>query len=147
MVVVHASMPPGKRTIAIVEDDASFRRATATERLLGVAGFEAQTFTSAEELFSSAAPESHACLILDIHLPGISGFELRDHLTASVPPAIFITAEDEESVRQRASLILNSVYLQKPFAGTALLVAVRSLLNRGGSSEEASGLAWAQTIR
>jgi FixJ family two-component response regulator len=60
-------MPPSERTIAIVEDDASFR--CAIERLLRASEFEAQTFTSAEEFLSSAAPELHACLILDIHLP------------------------------------------------------------------------------
>src|SRR5262245_42209335 len=128
-------MPPSKRTIAIVEDDGSFRR--AIERLLRATGFEAQTFASAEKFLSSAAPESHACLILDIHLPGMSGFELLDHLTASAlpPPAIFITAEGEDSVRERASIIPNSVYLQKPFSGAVLLAAVRSLLNRSGSFE------------
>src|SRR5215831_1390944 len=117
-------MPPSKRTIAIVEDDASFRR--AIERLLRAIGFEAQAFASAEEFLSSAAPESHACLILDIHLPGMSGFELLDHLTASVlpPPVIFMTAQNADSLRERASRISNSVYLHKPFAGTALLAAV-----------------------
>ena len=129
-------MHPSKRTIAIVEDDASFRR--ALERLLRAFGFETHTFGSAEEFLNSAMPESHACLILDIGLPGMSGFELLDHLTASAlcPPAIFVTAEDENSVRKRAALIPNSVYLHKPFAGTALLAAVLSLLNRGGSCEQ-----------
>ena len=75
-----------KCTTAIVEDDASFRR--ALERLLRASGFEAHTFGSAEEFLNSAMPESHACLILDIHLPGMSAFELLDHLTASAlrPP-------------------------------------------------------------
>jgi FixJ family two-component response regulator len=108
------------------------------ERLLRAIGFEAQTFVSAEEFLSSAARGSHACLSLDIHLAGMSGFELLDHLTASLPPppAIFIVAEDEDSLRERASRIPNSVYLQKPFAGTALLAAVLSLLNRSGSCEQ-----------
>ena len=55
-------MPPSKRTIAIVEDDASFRR--AIERLLRAIEFEAQTFASAEEFLGSATPGAHACLIL-----------------------------------------------------------------------------------
>jgi len=59
---------------AIIEDDASFRR--AVERLLRAIGFEAQIFASAEEFLGSAAPGSHACLILDIHPPGMSAFEL-----------------------------------------------------------------------
>ena len=74
-------MPASKCNIAIVEDDASLRR--ALERLLRASGFEAHTFASAEEFLGSAVPESHACLILDIRLPGI---ELFDRLTASAQP-------------------------------------------------------------
>jgi FixJ family two-component response regulator len=100
--------------------------------LLCAFGFEAHTFASAEEFLGSAVPESHACLILDIRLPGMSGFELFDQFTASAPPrpAIFITAQDEDSVRQRASRIPNSVYLCKPVVGAVLLEAIRSLLSR-----------------
>ncbi len=117
-------------TIAIVEDDPSYRH--ALERLLRASGFEAHTFASGEEFLGSAFPESHKCLILDIRLPGMSGFELFDHLTASAQPrpAIFITAQDEDRMRQQASRIPNSVYLRKPVIGAVLLEAVRSLLKR-----------------
>jgi FixJ family two-component response regulator len=123
-------MSVNKCTIAIVEDDASYRR--AMERLLRASGFEAYTFASAEEFLASVVPESHACLILDIHLPGMSGFELFDHLIAMATPrpAIFITAKDQDSQRERASRIPDSVFLHKPFVGTVLLEAVRSLLRR-----------------
>jgi CheY-like chemotaxis protein len=76
--------PASKCIIGIVEDDESFRRALG--RLLCASGFEAHTFASAEEFLESAMPESHACLILDIQLPGMSGFELFDHLIASGRP-------------------------------------------------------------
>ena len=127
---VHPDAGASKSIIGIVEDDESFRR--ALQRLLDASGFEAHTFASAEEFLGSAVPESHACLILDIRLPGMSGFELFDHLTASAqpPPAIFITAQDEDSGRQRASRIPNSVYLGKPVVGAVLLEAIRSLLSR-----------------
>ena len=132
-------MPARKCTIAVVEDDASFRR--ALERLLCASGFEAHTFSSAEEFLGSAVPESHACLILDIRLPGMSGFELFVHLTASARPrpAIFITAQDDDRVRQQASRIPNSVYLRKPVVGAVLLEAVRSLLSRSSSGAESPG--------
>jgi FixJ family two-component response regulator len=77
-------MPVSKCTIAIVEDDASFRR--ALERFLRASGFGAHTFASAEEFLGNVAPESYACLVLNIQLPGRSGFELIDHLTTSAPP-------------------------------------------------------------
>ena len=59
---------------------------------------------------------------------------LWHHLTASAPlrPVIFITAQNQDSLRERASRIPNSAYLRKPFPGAALLEAVRSLLERGG---------------
>jgi FixJ family two-component response regulator len=137
--VVHPDMSASKCSIAIVEDDASFRR--ALERLLSVSGFEAHTFASAEEFLGSAVPESHACLILDIRLPGMSGFELFNHLTASARarPAIFITAQDDDRVRQQASRIPNSFYLRKPVVGAVLLEAVRSLLSRSSSGAESPG--------
>src|SRR5438874_286146 len=127
-------MPAARKcTIAIVEDDASFRR--ALERLLRASGFEAHPFASGEEFLASAAPESHACLILDIHLPGMSGWDLVDRLTASAPPrpVIFITAQHQERVREQASRIAGSVYLRKPFVGAVLLEAVRSLLKERGA--------------
>jgi FixJ family two-component response regulator len=132
-------MPVSKRTIAIVEDDASYRR--ALERLLRASGFEAYTFASAEEFLDSAAPESHGCLILDIHLPGMSGFDLLDRLAASsqLRPAILITGQYQESLRERACRIPDSVYLRKPLIGTVLLDAVRSLLRCSGSLAEGPG--------
>jgi FixJ family two-component response regulator len=136
---VHSDMPASKWTIAIVEDDASLRR--ALERLLCASGFEAHTFASAEEFISTAAPESYACLILDIRLPGMSGFELFDHLTASGQPrpTIFITAQDEDRVRQQASRIPNSVHLRKPVVGTVLLEAIHSLLSDSSSGAASPG--------
>ncbi len=135
---MHSDTPASKWTIAIVEDDASLRR--ALERLLCASGFEAHTFASAEE-FITTAPESYACLILDIRLPGMSGFELSDHLTASGQPrpTIFVTAQDEDRVRQQASRIPNSVYLRKPVVGTVLLEAIRSLLGHSSSGAESPG--------
>jgi FixJ family two-component response regulator len=123
-------MSPNKCTVDIVEDDASFRR--ALERLLRASGFEAFTFASAEEFLQSSAPELHRCLIVDLHLPRMSGFELFDHLVASAAsrPTIFMTAKDQDSLRERASRIPGSVYLRKPFFGSVLLEAVRSLLKR-----------------
>jgi FixJ family two-component response regulator len=129
-------MPPNKWTIDIVEDDASFRH--ALERLLRASGFEVLTFASAEEFLQNSVPELRRCLIIDLHLPGMSGFELFDRLAASAPPrpTIFMTAQDQDSLRERASRIPDSVYLRKPFVGSALLEAVHSLLKREGLDAE-----------
>ena len=100
-------------------------------------------FASAEEFLGSAGPGSHCCLVLDIQLPGMSGFDLLDHLTASHQsrPAVLITGQDQsvEGLRERASRIPDSVYLSKPFIGAELLDAVRSLVSRGGSCANSPG--------
>ena len=127
---IQENVPVQERTIAIIEDDASFRR--ALERLMRVSGIEVRSFASAEEFLKSALTESWAGLILDLDLPGMSGLELVDHLRGSeaLPPVIFITAQDDESLRERASIIPDTVYLRKPFVGVELLEKVRSLLNQ-----------------
>jgi FixJ family two-component response regulator len=129
-------MPDSKQTIAIVEDDSSFNRALA--RLLQASGFATQTFLSAEDFLASAEPDSHACLILDIHLPGISGVELCDRLSGDDgrPPVIFITAEDAEAVRQDASRISGNICLRKPLIAGELLDALHQQLRRTGSGPE-----------
>jgi FixJ family two-component response regulator len=129
-------MPASRQTVAIVEDDASFKR--ALERLLNASGFATQAFASAEEFLTSAKPNSHACMILDIHLPGISGFELFDRLSADHgrPPVIFITAEDAETVRQEASRISGNLCLRKPLIAGELLGALHEQLRLSGSSPE-----------
>ena len=132
---------PSNCTVAVVEDDASFSR--AVKRLLRASGFETHTFASAEEFLESTAPESHACLILDINLPGMSGVDLFDHFStvASPRPVIFITARDANSLRERALRFPDSVYLRKPFVGAVLLDALRSLLRRNGNEACGSGTA------
>jgi len=128
-------VPTAKQTVAIVEDDAGYN--LALERLLRASGFATKTFLSAEDFLASAAPESHGCLILDIHLPGMSGFELCERLSMSGPrpPVIFITAEDGQAVRERAYLISGNACLRKPLVGAVLLEAVRVQLGRSHSSE------------
>jgi DNA-binding response OmpR family regulator len=106
-----------KHAIALVEDDTSLSRAVG--RLLRASEFEAHAFGSAKEFLESTAPESYVCLILDIHLPGMSGIDLLDHLDVSASPrlVIFITAQDEGGLWERTSRIPPGVHLCKPFVG------------------------------
>ena len=126
-------MPASEQTIAIVEDDASFNRALV--RLLKASGFATEAFASAEDFLAKAKPNSHACIILDVHLPGISGFELFDRLSADHGrrSVIFITAEDAETVRQEASRISGNICLRKPLIAGELLDAVYQQLRSSGS--------------
>lgn len=112
-------------TLLVVEDDDGLRQAIG--RLLDAAGFRVASFSSAEELLRGSAAASAACLIFDIHLPGISGFELRRVLarTGVTAPVIFITADDTPAARAEAGRLHAAAYLPKPFQGRELVAAVR----------------------
>ena len=112
------------QSVVVVEDDAGMSK--AIERLLRAAGFQSVSFASAEELLQTEAAESAACLVLDIHLPGLSGLELGRLLITSgrAGPIIFITAQDEALLRDEAQR-LGCAYFRKPFEGKALLEAIR----------------------
>lgn len=117
-------MPEQERQIVIVEDDAGMRQ--AVERLLRVAGYATEAFESAEALFRTRAAYHAACLILDVRLPGLSGFELQARLAdgGAKRPVVFITAHDEPAARDAARRAGALAYLLKPFAGKDLLDAV-----------------------
>src|SRR5262245_16041813 len=88
--------------IVVVEDDPSMSK--AVERILRTGGFTPIVFNSAEAALAADAAQAADCLVLDIRLPGMSGFDLYDQLThaGEAPPAIFMTAHDEPTVRQEA---------------------------------------------
>ena len=123
---MNAAVVAGQhQSIVVVEDDPGMKK--AIERLLRAAGFQSVSFTSAEEMLQTEAASSAACLVLDIHLPGISGLELARRLVSSehAKPVIFITGQDEVSLRDEARR-LGCAYFRKPFEGSALLAAVRA---------------------
>ena len=109
------------RLISIVDDDLSVRPALG--RLVKVAGYSVETFASAHEFLASSPSDRTACLVLDIHLNGMSGFDLAEHLMAErvAIPIIFITAHDDSGTRERIARSGPAGYLAKPFDGQALL--------------------------
>ena len=121
-----------ERPVVIVEDDPSMRQ--AVRRILQVAGYVPLAFDSAEALIEDGSAAAAACLILDVQLPGITGFELRKRLSreGAQVPVIFITAYDQPEARVQASEAGAVAYLTKPFAGHALIAAVTQA--RGGPS-------------
>lgn len=116
-------MPAGK-LIHVVEDNPRFLK--GIKRLLNAHGLEVRTFSSAEEFQADADPNEAACLILDIHLTGISGIELLNWLSrsGSTVPVILVTANDSE-VTQRAAMAAGcNAYLRKPFPSSVLMKAL-----------------------
>jgi len=121
--------------VAIVEDDAAMRK--SIERLLQASGYATAAFASAEEfLQGGASVEGAIGLVLDIHLGGISGFELRRRLNGSQSrvPVVFITAHDDEATRAEAAALGCVDYLQKPFDAARLTQA----LERGRAMQSAN---------
>jgi FixJ family two-component response regulator len=110
--------------IAIVDDNRWMRRSLA--RLLKSAGFRAETFVSAEDYLAAGKLEGTGCIILDIVLPGMNGFELMRRLTADRNrlPIVFMSAHDEPEVRSEAAQVGAVAFLSKPFDDGSLLDAV-----------------------
>jgi FixJ family two-component response regulator len=124
-------MPEQKSNIVVVDDDAGMNQ--AIERLLNAAGFRALTFPSGEALLKSGAAAAAACLVLDVHLPGLSGFELCRRLTQDgmVLPVIFITAYDDPDSHAQAKSAGAIAYFTKPFPGQSLVAAITRALAVG----------------
>ena len=116
--------------VSIVDDDASLRR--SVRNLLSSAGFAVQTFVSAEEFLESPHRTNTGCLVLDLRMAGMTGFDLLKHLRAagSLVPVIILTAHGDDEARWRALQAGAAAFLGKPFRSDALLDAVRTALHR-----------------
>jgi FixJ family two-component response regulator len=110
--------------IAVIDDDSSVRR--ALQRLLRSAGFAVETFATAREFLDAGRLSQTACLVLDVHLPGMTGLQLQEHLAISGArvPIVFITARYEGPMHERASKAGAVGYLRKPFDQETLIGAI-----------------------
>ena len=112
----------------MVDDEASVR--TALGRLLRLADYEVAAFASGEEFLASLATHRPDCAILDVHMPGLSGFDVQARLRAakSDVPVVFITASDDLALDQKVLAAGGATLLRKPFSNDALLAAVGAAL-------------------
>ena len=117
--------------VSVVDDDESVRE--SLPHLLRKFGFTAQTFSSAEGFLSSAFVSQTNCLILDVAMPGMSGPALQAELSRrqQAIPIIFITAQGDDTLRQRLLKAGAVECLFKPFSATALRAAVDTALRIG----------------
>lgn len=118
------------RVVCVIDDDVSLLR--ALHRLLNAGGFAVSTFSSAEEFLQAPRHRDVACLVLDVHLGGLSGFDLHERLVACGKriPVLFITARDDAPTRERARLAGAIDYLRKPFDEESLLAAVHKAIEQ-----------------
>jgi FixJ family two-component response regulator len=116
------------RIVAIVDDDESVR--AALHSLLRSFGFAAAVYASAEDFLRSARIGETGCIIVDVRMPGMGGFDLHRGLLAEglELPTIFISAHDEPAVRRRAYRSGAVAFLRKPFGERPLISAVRAAL-------------------
>jgi FixJ family two-component response regulator len=126
---------PDKPVVFVVDDDYRVREALSS--LISSAGLDVAAFGSAAEFLESEKPDSPACLILDLELPGTSGLELQRELVAGIaPPIIFITGHGDVPSSVRAMKAGAIEFLSKPFDDGELLRAVDAAISMDRSARQ-----------
>jgi FixJ family two-component response regulator len=122
-------MDPVPPAVFVVDDDPSVRK--ALRRLLTSSGFRVGIFCSAAEFLESGAPRQGGCLVLDIHMPGMNGFELQKKLIllGFDLPVVYITGQDTETMRTEALKCGGAAYFAKPFDNDQLVKSVVEALD------------------
>lgn len=114
--------------VAIVDDEESVRK--ALQRLMRAAGFGVETFSSGIEFLKSVQMHRPDCVVLDLHMPQVNGFEVQARLAQSSAhvPIIVITGHDTPESRERALEAGASAYLRKPINDQTLLDAIAAAI-------------------
>ncbi len=118
--------------LAVVDDDDDVRVALC--RLISSAGFAVQTYASGSEFLHSVDDHEPDCVVLDLHMPRMSGFDVQAALAVrhAAVPVLVITGLDTPESRARALKLGARAYLCKPVADQVLLSAIGSAI--GGDS-------------
>ena len=121
--------------ISIVDDDEPYRE--SMRKLVTLLGYTVEAFPSAADFLASRLLPETACLVTDIHMPGV---ELHRHLveTGYAIPTILVTAYPDEAVRDRALKDGVVCYLSKPVDDGELEGCLRTALKRGTPNKEIS---------
>lgn len=111
------------RWICVVDDDEAVRDSLKT--LLELQNYCVHTFETCEEFLAAEAAGAF-CLVLDIHLPGMNGFELMDVMKREnfQLPTILITARGDKSIQERANALGAVALLDKPIEFSNLMSAI-----------------------
>ena len=116
------------KCVAVVDDEAAVR--VALRRLLCLAGYTAVTCSSGEEFIDSLAHRRPDCVLLDVHMAGLTGLQVQARLQAAgiALPVVFITASDNPEVARSALEAGGLRVLRKPFSNADLLSAIEFAL-------------------
>jgi len=115
-------------TVILVDDDPSVRK--ALQRLIQTAGFAVESFADAASYLASKLPPPPACMVLDIRMPAMTGFELKEAIagTPRALPVVFITGHGDERVRSQALEAGAVDVLFKPIDEEELVSAIEKAL-------------------
>jgi len=114
-----------------VDDDASFR--TAVERRLKLAGYDVETYVSAQQLLDRLpGAEKRGCILLDVQMPGLSGLDLQSRLIerGSILPIVFVTGYADTPATVRAIKSGAEDFLTKPASSVVLIDAIERAMAR-----------------
>jgi FixJ family two-component response regulator len=126
-------IPPTTPVVFVVDDDVSTRE--SLELLIRAAGWQPELFASADEFLSHPRVAAPSCLVLDVKLPGVNGLELQQRVAGRPGlPIIFITGYGDIPMTVRAMKAGAVEFLTKPFAGDALLNAIRQALDESAAA-------------
>ena len=117
-------MPDRKPHVAVVDDDLSVR--TALARLLALNSYSAEAFGSAREFLDSLGRRRPECIVLDLQMPDLNGFELQLHMRRCEIriPTVIVTAYNEPGLEERCSGAGASAFLVKPLSAATLMTAI-----------------------
>jgi len=125
---------PGNVYVGVVDDDESLLRSLA--RLLRAVGMQPITYPSAEAFREDVKRPRFDCLVLDVQLPGMSGIDLRNLLTAegAATPILFVTAHDDPQARTSAMAGPCAGYFRKTADGSDIVDAIRRAVARAAGA-------------
>jgi FixJ family two-component response regulator len=123
--------------IAVLDDEPEMRK--ALRRLLVAQGFGVVEYETGEALLAALDAQRLDCLLLDLHMPGISGFEVLQamKLRQVSVPVVVLTAHDEPGTKERAHSLGACSYLKKPVDKAALLCAIQAATANDPKPEKA----------
>lgn len=126
--VVDDAMQPNDPVVAIVDDDASIRRALG--RLLRALNFQSREYGSGDDFLANLDHDRPACILLDLHMPQHDGLQvlLRMKSTGEGLPVVIITGFDQPGMREKCLQAGAAGYLLKPLDGHSVDVAIHQAI-------------------
>lgn len=120
-------------SVAIVDDEEGIRKALG--RLLRAAGMQTHGYANGQEFLTAAAERRPDCVVLDLHMPGISGLQVLRKLKISglLLPIVVITAHDDPETREQCLSSGARAYLRKPLEDRLLLNAISAAMRSPGA--------------